>query len=187
MDAIPAPSWPPQDGTPFHTRTYSPHEVLSITLRLEGHLRTGTVLAHADRNSQRTVHVQFLPALRSGARDTWVWWTPDRMRLHVRTGRSPTETAPTAGDAIEVPAPAPYGLLTDEVRYPAGRWPQLEARVGSSWHPGLLLRRFRWGSGQSTAVVWMSLPAPAGWGALARYTRHYIWDPARTRARKPVP
>lgn len=63
----------------------------------------------------------------------------------------------------------------------AGRWPPITARVGGTWHSGLLLRRYDWSPSLSTAVVWMTLPAPDGWDGLARYSRHYVWGPETIR------
>lgn len=182
-DAETAPSWPPQDQAPPRIRTYSPQEVLSVRLQVDGVVRTGIIGEHADHaGGRRSVHLHFTPVLHSGERDRWVWWDATRMCLRVHSGRATAETPPVAGDAIQVPAPGDYGPHLGDAAYPVGQWPAVDVRVGGSWRPGQLLRRSRWAGGRTTAVVWVVLDEP-DWGAPVRYSRTYWWNPSTIRLR----
>lgn len=185
LDTVIAPSWSHQDLATTRVHMYAPDDVLAIRLRIEGQLRTAVVLAHLDQEEGRAVQLHFAPALRSGEHRRWVWWNPDRMRLHTRTGHSPAETEPAPEDAIQVPVPAAFGALAEEKAYQPGQWPRRWVRIGGAWYPAELIRTFSWSRGPQTAVLWVQLPAP-GW-SIARYARHYLLnDPHTIRQHAPI-
>jgi hypothetical protein len=72
-------------------RAYGPHEVVEVRLHIDGRVRTGVLVEHADRREGRALHLWFTPPLSSGERDRWVWWDPERMLVHLRSRRSPLE------------------------------------------------------------------------------------------------
>ncbi|MFF2852727.1 hypothetical protein ACFVT5_41500 [Streptomyces sp. NPDC058001] len=97
---------------------------------------------------------------------------------------SPTVTAAAEHDPCDGDAsPADHGALKGDpqiTRFEPAR--DCEVRIGGTWHPARMIRRYAWLDGQVTVVVWPRLWEP-DWQTSIRYHRHYQWDSRTIQSR----